>query len=149
MASLQFESVALADESEDFPLFLLTLSHDSAGTLRFVNDNASIESDGNTYHAREFSVAVQEDTPSLTIDNANGTLDNFLDSSGGRNIAASIKMILRSRPEVAEFSFDFFAKSAGRSPGGTAQFKLTPGFNLESISVGKIKFTKAVAPGLF
>ncbi len=94
------------------PLLLLEIAHpDLSSPVRIVNDNLDVVSGGNVYTALAFRATLPDDLSTgqpranLAIDNVGRDLADWIEQSGGGE-GATVKMmqILRSAPDVVEWS---------------------------------------------
>jgi len=100
-----------AQESNDPFLVLLTLTHVSFGTLRFVANTVDITSRGNTFEAFPFKITLPADDGEslkdivLTLDNVSLQLITSLRSITNY-IAVKIELVLASNPDLVEIEID-------------------------------------------
>lgn len=136
-------------------LACLEISHNLLSeTIRLVNDNKNLVSNGSEYVAFPFSVVPQDDIQgelpkvSLSVPNIGRELVRWIDSSGGAK-GATIKVVLirRSAPDLIEESLDFGINTVTINSQNVV-FSLIVQNNLTKRSCRLVYNTKK-APGLF
>lgn len=106
--SATFKAAVLAQETDEVPLVLLTIDHDSLDApLRFVNNPVDIESNGETYTAFPFEFQLPPASPDslpfaqLTIDNVDRQIVEAVRSiPTAPTVSAAV--ILASDPDTIE-----------------------------------------------
>lgn len=141
-----------ADES---PLVLLEITHPFiTDTIRLVNDNKDLLSNGNNYLHMSFGLKRQEDVQNelpkviLTIPNVGRSLVRWIDSSGGgRGASITVMLVRRSDPDTIEERLELGIESVSITT-ELVTFNLIIQNNLVKRSMKWIYDVKR-APGLF
>lgn len=98
--------------ADETPIILIEITHPMISeTIRIVQDNKSVVSNGFTYNAMAFKIDRQSDVQgelpkvTLTVQNVGRSLVKWIDmSSGGKNAEVTAKIIRRSDPNIVEES---------------------------------------------
>lgn len=141
-----------ADES---PLVLLEITHPFiTDTIRLVNDNKDLLSNGNNYLHMPFGLKRQEDVQNelpkviLTIPNVGRSLVRWIDSSGGgRGASITVMLARRSEPDTIEERLELGIESVSITT-ELVTFNLIIQNNLVKSAIKWIYDVKR-APGLF
>lgn len=96
-------------------LYLLEITHiDLAAPIRVVSDTIDVVSNGNTYVGFPFEISLPDDVDgqvgkaSLSVDNVGREMTQWLEySRGGKGAKCKVMQILRSNPNLIEFSMVF------------------------------------------
>lgn len=142
-----------ASESSDPFIMLLTLGHESFGTVRLVNDNRDTISRGNTYYAFPMEVTLPSDDGEsasevdIKLDNVTRELIDEL-RSVTTPINVTVEMVLASNPDYVQISLEEFKLKNISYNSKTIQGKLyLDGFL--NIAMTSEKYGPTNFPGLF
>ena len=136
-------------------LLAIEITHDDLTTpVRVVNDTQDLLSNGNTFMAVPFGFVLPDNleqgnsSARLEIDNVGRELVQWLElSSGGSGARVTMMQLLRSAPDVVEWSVTMDLTSISMD---SQKVSATLGFkNLLDMPAVAITYTPAVAPGLF
>lgn len=137
------------------PVILLEISHAQLGTpIRVVNDTQDIVSDGDTYTAFAFRVALPSDIAgqlpraTLTLDNLGRELTQWIDNSNG-GVGAQVRLaqVMRDTPDVIEYEITLDLLNVTQTVAEiTGELGYDDTLNLAGLP---ITYRPDVAPGLF
>jgi hypothetical protein len=110
MSRLSPEATAAvtAPETEQVFLHLLTIEVSGGAVLRFVDNNQNITSRGDIFNAAGFSIILPEQTDNtprpcrLAIDNTDLAIFQTIKQAVGRDVTATVCVIMASTPDVYE-----------------------------------------------
>lgn len=105
------------------PVYLLEISHDQlAVPIRVVNDTSDLVSNGDTYTAFAFRVALPDDVAgrlpraTLSIDNLGREMTQWLDASnGGKGAQCRLMQVMRDDPDVIEYEVTLDLLNVGQT----------------------------------
>lgn len=137
------------------PIVLIEISNPLlTNPIRIVNDYEDVVSNGQTYAACMFDVALPEErekempTASIAIDNISRELTRFFEQlQGGPDTKIRFMQILRSDPDVIEYNIFMDLINVSVNP-----FRLTGKLSFDNLAnkQGMTRiFNKVTAPGLF
>lgn len=137
------------------PVILLEISHAQLATpVRVVNDTEDIVSDGDTYTAFAFRVALPSDIAgqlpraTLTLDNIGRELTQWIDNSNG-GVGAQVRLmqVMRDTPDVIEYEITLDLLNVTQTVSEiTGELGYDDTLNLAGLP---ITYRPDVAPGLF
>lgn len=101
--------------ASDTPLELIEFNHSIlAQPLRFVKDNQTIKSNGNTYYPSSFAIKYpdagenQQSKANLVLDNLNPEIGKMIDRlRGARGATLKIMHVMRATPNTVDYSILF------------------------------------------
>lgn len=110
--SAAYKSTLAATSAPEAPLILLEINHPALSEpVRVVNDNEALTSNGNVYVGCQFTASLPDDfadqlsRASLMVDNVGRDLMHWVETSGGgEGSTATIRQVMRSRPDLIEWS---------------------------------------------
>lgn len=141
--------------ANETPIVLIEISHPMISeTIRLVQDNCDVVSNGETYLAMGFQIKRQSDVQgelpkvTLTVQNVGRSLVKWIDMSGGGKKAEIIaKIIRRSDPDLVEESIPMGIERVTVNT-MTVVFSLVIHNNLIRRGIKSI-YDKRTCPGLF
>lgn len=140
---------------DESPIVLIEISNPLlSNPIRLVRDNKDVVSNGITYTACMFDVALpseqEKEMPkaTLAVDNVSRTLTRFFEQlQGGPDTSVRFIQILRSDPDVLEYDITLDLVNVSVTP-----FRVTGTLSFDNLankqSVTRI-YNKVTAPGLF
>jgi len=146
---------ATGNTTGEEPVYLLEINHDQlTDPLRVVGDTDDLVSNGDTYTAYPFRIALPSDIDhelpraTLTIDNVGRELTQWLDASnGGQGAQVTVMQVTRSDPDTIEFSITLDLLAVVQTP-FTVQGQLGYDDTLNLAGL-PITYRPDIAPGLF
>lgn len=114
--SAAYKSTLARTSAPETPVVLLTIEHPALLLpVRVINDTVGLTSGGSLYVAYPFSCTLPDDfegqlpRASLVIDNVGRDLMYWIETSGGgQGSTATFAQVMRSRPDVIEWSITMF-----------------------------------------
>lgn len=114
--SSAYKSTLAQTSASEAPIVLLQIDHASLSSpVRVVNDTLDLTSNGNLYVAFPFRCELPDDfdgqlpRASLVIDNVGRDLMYWIEaSSGGQGSTATFSQVMRSRPDLVEWSITMY-----------------------------------------
>jgi hypothetical protein len=106
--SQEAAAAVTAPETEKVFLHLLTVEVSEGAALRFVDNNQNITSRGNEFAAAGFTVILPEQTGDaprpcrLAIDNADLAIFQAIKQAVGRDVTATVCVVMADTPDVYE-----------------------------------------------
>ncbi|HXU26248.1 MAG TPA: DUF1833 family protein [Bacteroidia bacterium] len=154
MPSAEFNYAIHAISKSEQPIILLELYYAGLpNTLRLVNDNIDIASNGALYTQAGFNFKLpdsgdkQNPTASLVIDNHPEISAKIRQTHGLKGGRLILKQVMRSSPDVIEYSYIF---DVGAIKNDTSSISIALNFdNLTDTRTVKYSYRPETAEGLF
>lgn len=153
--SAKYRETVNAVSARESRLLLLQIDHpDLAAPIRVVSDTQDVTCRGSLYQALAFSCSVPDDQQGqlpqarLEMDNVGRDLTQWLEASqGGLGASATLMEILRSEPDVIEWSITMDMTGMSITPQKvTASLSFLDTLNQQAVAV---QYRPSTAPGLF
>ena len=153
--SAQYKSTLAEVNAPEAPLILLEIDHtELSEPVRVVNDTQDLTSNGNLYIGFPFRCVLPDDFENqlpkarLSVDNVSRDLMYWIETTGGgQDSTATFKQVLRSNPDVIEWSIQMSLFNVNVT---MQEISAELGFeNLFGKPAVSFKYTPTTSPGLF
>ena len=153
--SAAYKSTLASTAAPESPIILLEIHHPALSEpVRVVNDASEIVSNGSTFYPIPFTCELPDDfeaqlpRASLVVDNVGRDLMYWLESSGGgQGSTATFRQVMRSRPDVVEWSITMWLYNVSANVSSvSAELGFANFFGRPAV---QMTYRPSIAPGVF